>query len=349
MVTIVRIVVEGGNGGNGVISFRHEKYVPRGGPDGGNGGHGGDVVLEASSGAEIELLKQRRKFVAENGAHGGSHNKHGRRGKDLVIPVPMGTMVFTEDVVGECLIADLVAEGEHIVVAKGGAGGLGNARFATSVKQAPEIATLGEVGEKRLLTLKLNLLTDICIIGMTNSGKSTLLSAISQARPKIADYPFTTRQPVLGVMQDIKHDFVVAEIPAIAPDAHLGKGLGNEFLCHVERTKMIVYLLDGTSPASGDDLGMLERELSLYNSNLLHKPKIVAINKIDLPQVQARLPEFKQIFAPLGAPFFCVSATAGCGIVELTGKAVEMLKGTSETGGMGASPQIAIFRPRAKR
>jgi GTP-binding protein len=349
MITRTGIVARGGNGGNGLITFRHEKYVPRGGPDGGNGGPGGNVLLEASSGADLGLLKRRGRFVAENGACGGSRGKHGRRGKDLVVLVPVGTMVFVEDPAGESLIADLVTVGENILVARGGQGGFGNAHFATAANQAPEIATKGEMGEERHLILKLKLLTDICIIGLTNSGKSTLLSAVSQAKPRIADYPFTTRQPVLGVIQDTKSTFVVAEIPALVEDAHLGKGLGNEFLCHVERTRLMIYLLDGTSLAIRDDLSTLDRELSLYNSNLLHKAKIVVINKVDLAEVQARLHDIKQIFGQLGAPVFYVSAAAGYGILELTGKAVEMLEERSQTEEMVLPPQVAIFRPKPKR
>ena len=351
MIIEVKITVSGGSGGDGIVSFRHEKYISRGGPDGGDGGSGGSVFLKAGSKvSNLGLLKQRKKFVAENGGRGGSCCKHGRKGKDLIIPVPVGTTVFVKANAEEGFIADLTAEGREILVARGGRGGFGNAHFATAVNQAPEIASKGQPGEEQHLILRLKLLTDICIIGLPNSGKSTLLSALSKARPQIASYPFSTRELVLGVMQSDRGNFVVAEIPALVEGAHAGKGLGNEFLCHVERTKLIIYLLDGTSFTVYSDLDMLNKELLLYDSNLLCKPKIVAVNKVDLPEVQAHLPEIRQALSRLDLPVFYISAATSYGILELTTKAVEMLGEMNKVEEVVLPhTSLAVFRPKPRK
>jgi len=391
MVDRVEIIVRGGCGGDGLISFRHEKYIPFGGPDGGDGGSGGSVFIIANPGVDdLGLLKQKRKFVAENGAQGGSGQRCGKKGEVLTISVPVGTMVsvkssesltlchserseeahrsgqasrsknltqdkLREETQKEILIADLTTVGQKVLVVKGGRGGLGNAHFATAVNQAPEIASKGELGEERYIILELRLITDICIIGYPNAGKSTLLSAISRAKPQIADYPFTTRQPILGVMQDNKRDFVVAEIPGIVEGAYGGRGLGNEFLRHVERTKLLIYLLDGTSPTIVDDLSNLAKELALYKVDLSQKPKIVAVNKTDLPQVQVRLPDIEREFNKLEVPIFYISAISGQGVTELAGKAMEMVEQARQEvivsvgEGTSPSPTFTIFHPRPKR
>ncbi len=242
----------------------------------------------------------------------------------------MGTVIFTRRESGqETLLADLRTPWQEALAAKGGRGGLGNARFATAVNQAPEIATNGGPGEKRYIVLEVKLITDMCIVGPPNSGKSTLLSAISRAKPEIADYPFATREPILGVILGDKRDFIVAEIPGLVEGAHSGKGLGNDFLRHAERTKLLIYLLDGSSPTIIGDLSTLDEEIALYKG-LSHKPKIVAVNKVDLPEVQARLPEVKQRLGPilseLGVPVFYISAVSGQAVLELTGKAMEMVE-----------------------
>jgi GTP-binding protein len=351
MVYKREIIVVGGLGGGGCVSFRREKYIPFGGPDGGDGGDGGDVVVVASpSVIDLGLMRQRKKFVAQNGRRGGGWRRRGKKGEDLTILVPVGTMVFTKAGSGkEILLADLSTPKQKVLVAKGGRGGLGNARFATAVNQAPEIASKGESGEERYIILELKLITDICIIGHPNSGKSTLLSAISRAKPEIADYHFTTRQPILGVIPGDRRDFIIAEIPGLVEDAHLGRGLGNEFLRHVERTKLLIYLLDGSSPTIIDDLSQLDKEIALYKDDLSHKPKIVAVNKVDLPQVQARLPEVKQNFAKLGAPVFYISAVSGQAVLELTRKAMEMVVQASQDEEIISRPQIAIFRPKPRK
>ena len=343
-------MVGGGCGGDGCVSFRKEKYVPFGGPDGGDGGDGGNVIVVTNPNlVDLRLMGWQREFVAENGRRGGSGRKRGKTGKDLAISVPVGTMVFTKAKSGEeILLADLRTPGQKVLVAKGGRGGLGNARFATAVNQAPEIASKGTPGEERHIILEVKLITDICIVGHPNSGKSTLLSAISRAKPEIADYPFTTRQPILGVMPDDRRDFIVAEIPGLVEGAHLGKGLGDEFLRHVERTKLLIYLLDGSSPTVINDFSILDKEIALYKG-LAHKPKIVAVNKVDLLEVQARLSEVKQCFAKLGVPVFYISAVSGQAVLELMRKAIEMVDQASRDEEIISPAQIAIFRPKPRK
>lgn len=343
------VVLRGGSGGAGSVSFRREKRAPLGGPDGGDGGNGGNVLFVSSPDlADLSLLGRRTEFAAQNGRRGGRARKKGKRGEDLVVSVPVGTMVFTRAEPGQdALLADLKTGGQRVLVAKGGRGGLGNARFATAVRQAPEIAGQGESGEKWHVTLEVKLVTDICIIGSPNSGKSTLLSAISRAKPQIADYPFTTREPVLGVMPGDEKDYIIAEIPGLVGGAHLGKGLGNDFLRHAERTRLLVYLLDGTSPTLVDDLDTLAKEISFFKSLSL-KPRIVAVNKVDLPEVRARLPVVKQCFAKPDVPVFYISAVSGEGVLELTKKAMEMVEQAGPVEETIRPAQIAVFHPRPR-
>jgi GTP-binding protein len=344
------ILVQGGCGGDGCVSFRREKYAPFGGPDGGDGGYGGKVFVVASANViDLSLLVRKKEFVAGSGRQGSSWRKRGKRGLDLDISVPMGTMVFLKSDSGEeILLADLRARGQKVMVARGGRGGLGNARFATAANQAPEVASKGESGEERVIVLEVKLITDICIVGHPNSGKSTLLSKISRAKPKIADYPFTTRQPVLGVISDTRRDFIVAEIPSLVEGAHLGKGLGNEFLRHAERTRLLIYLLDGSSLAMRDDLSTLDEEIDLYK-DLSCKPKIVAVNKMDLPEVQAHLPTLKRSLAKLRVPVFYISAASGQAVLELMRKAMEMVVQASREGEITTQVPMAIFRPKPRR
>ena len=344
------IGVVGGCGGYGCISFRREKYIPFGGPDGGDGGEGGNVIIICDPNlTDLSLLRRREDFAAGDGHRGERSRRRGRKGKDLDISVPVGTMVFTRAKSGEdILLADLRAPGQRALAAKGGRGGLGNERFATAVNQAPGIAGKGQSGEKRDIILEVRLITDICIVGPANSGKSTLLSVISRAKPEIAGYPFTTRQPVLGVMPGDRRDFVVAEIPGLVEGAHSGKGLGNDFLRHTERTKLLIYLLDGSSPSVVDDLGTLDREIALYK-DLSHKARIVAVSKVDLPEVQASLPAMQQCFAKVGVPVFFISAVSGEAVLELTRKAMEMVEQASREEEMIARAQIAVFRPKPRK
>ncbi|MDH4068735.1 MAG: GTPase ObgE, partial [Dehalococcoidia bacterium] len=339
-----------GSGGDGCVSFRREKHVPFGGPDGGDGGDGGNVVITANPNlVDLGLLGRRKEFAAEDGRRGGGSRKRGRKGQDLVISVPVGTAVFARDASGhETLMADLRAPGQRVLAVRGGRGGLGNARFATAVNQAPEIASKGKLGEKQYLVLEVKLITDICIVGPPNSGKSTLLSAISRAKPEIAGYPFTTREPIRGVIAGDRRDFIVAEVPGLVEGAHSGKGLGDDFLRHVERTKLLIYLLDGSSPSVVDDLEVLDKEIALYK-DLSHKAKIVAVNKVDLPEVQASLPAMRQCFAKLGVPVFYISAANGQAVLELTGKAMEMVEQASQDEEMISQAQVAVFRPKPRK
>jgi len=332
------------------MSFRREKYVPFGGPDGGDGGDGGNVIIVANSNlVDLSWMGSKREFVAENGRRGGSWRKRGRKAEDLVISVAVGTLVSTKAKSGEeMMLADLLTPGQRVLVAKGGRGGLGNARFATAVNQAPETASKGESGEERYIILEVKLITDMCIVGPPNSGKSSLLSAMSRARPEIADYPFTTRQPILGVMPGDRRDFIIAEIPGLVEGSHRGKGLGNEFLRHAERAKLLIYLLDGSSPTVIDDSKTLDKEIALYKS-LAHKSKIVAVNKIDLSEVQARLPQIKQHFTKSEVPVFYISALTGQAVLELTRKAMEMVEQASRDEEIISQSQIAIFRPKPRK
>jgi len=344
------ISVVGGRGGDGCVSFRREKYVPFGGPDGGDGGVGGDVIVACDPNLrDLSPLGRRKEFVAGNGHRGERSRRRGRKGRNLDISVPVGTMVLSGAKSDqEMLVEDLRTRGQRILVAKGGRGGLGNARSATAVNQAPEIAGKGEPGEERRIILEMKLITDICIVGAPNSGKSRLLAAISKAKPEIADYPFTTRQPILGVMPGDRRDFVVAEIPGLVEGAHSGKGLGNDFLRHGERAKLLLWLLDGSSSTVLHDLDTLDREIALYKE-LSHKARIVAVNKVDLAEVQASLPAIRRGLARVGVAAFYISAVSGEGVLELTRKAVEMVEEVSWEEEMTAQPQIAVFRPKRRK
>ena len=350
MVYRREIIVAGGYGGDGCVSFRREKYVPFGGPDGGDGGEGGDVrIISDPNLIDLSPLGRRKEFAAGGGHRGERSRRRGRKGSDLDISVPVGTMILsaaTSD--HDLVLGDFRTPGQRIVAAKGGRGGLGNARFATAVNQAPRIAGKGESGEERDIILEVKLITDICIVGPPNSGKSSLISAISKAKPEIADYPFTTRQPILGVMPGHERDFVVVEIPGLAEGAHLGKGLGNDFLRHAERTKLLIYVLDGSSSTVLQDLDTLDREVALYK-DLSHRAKIVAVNRVDLPEVRASLPAMQQWFAKLGVPIFYISAVSGEGVLELTRKAVEMVEQANREEETIDRRQIAVFRPKPRK
>lgn len=280
-IDLARIKVKAGNGGNGAISFHREKFVPKGGPDGGNGGSGGNIILKADPHLTTLLdFKYKNFFKAENGKPGSSNNRTGRDGEDLIIPVPCGTIVKNAET-GE-VIVDLVEPNQQFIVARGGKGGRGNAEFATPTNQTPRFAEKGEKGEELELLLELKVLADVGIIGFPNVGKSTLISVISAAKPKIADYPFTTLTPNLGVVQiGIGKNFTVADIPGLIEGASEGKGLGIDFLRHIERTKILLFLIDSNSENPKKDLKVLLTELKKYNNEILQKEKLVAFSKID--------------------------------------------------------------------
>ena len=283
MIDNAVIHISSGTGGNGSIHGRREKHVPRGGPDGGDGGDGGSVVVRTDPNLNtLMAFSQRRRFEARGGENGSGARKHGQKGPDIVIDVPLGTHVW-DDGSESPLLADLESVGEYVVVARGGKGGRGNARFASSTNQYPRLAEAGESGEGKTLRLELKLLADVGIIGEPNAGKSSLLAAVSQARPKVAAYPFTTLEPHLGVVEWRRKSFVMVDIPGLIEGAHLGVGLGIEFLRHIERTDVLVHVIDGTVEDPQQAYRQINLELGQHSNELLDKPQIVMINKIDLP------------------------------------------------------------------
>lgn len=332
------ISVKGGDGGRGCVSFRREKYRPKGGPDGGDGGNGGHVILVANENLSTLLdFRYPRRYRAERGSHGEGSNRHGKRGGSLIVPVPTGTIVQDADS-GE-MLADLAQPGQQAIVARGGRGGRGNARFVTSTRQAPRVAEPGEVGEERRIELELRLIADAGLVGFPNAGKSTLLSRVSAARPKIADYPFTTTEPYLGVVGlPDGRSFVLADIPGLIEGAHQGAGLGHTFLRHISRTKVLVHLIDLTAerdPVS--DFQTVNHELWLYDRSLKSRPMLVALNKIDLPDARAKVPVVSQAIAALGYRAVAISATTGEGVEAL----MHAIADTLATRAADASPQPA--------
>jgi GTP-binding protein len=316
----VRIYVKAGDGGNGCLAFRREKYVPRGGPSGGDGGRGGDVVMVASEHYNTLLhFRFNPEHKAPRGRHGEGSNRTGQNGDSIEIPVPVGTVVYDEETAEP--IHDFTRAGERFVIARGGRGGRGNARFATSTHQAPTEHEPGRAGEERRLRLELKLLADVGLVGFPNAGKSTLISRISAARPKIADYPFTTLEPQLGVVQmDDFRSFVVADIPGLIEGAHLGHGLGIQFLRHIERTRLLVHLVDVSESSGRDpvsDFHVVMEELAAFSEDLLEKPLILAASKVDVLQDPARLQSVRNLAAELGLPFCAFSSVTGEGLDDL--------------------------------
>jgi len=315
-----RIRVVGGNGGNGCVSFRREKYVPRGGPDGGPGGDGGSVLLVADPSLKaLNAFRFKKRFAAQRGRHGEGSGRAGRDGSDLEIKVPPGTVVLDEE--GAMVIADLASSGDKVLVARGGRGGRGNASFATATHQAPREAEPGAPGEERALRLELKLIADVGIVGYPNAGKSTLISHISAAHPKIAAYPFTTLEPNLGVVDlDNFRSFVVADIPGLIEGAHTGSGLGIKFLRHMERTRALIHLVDVSEGSGRDperDLEVINGELLAFGEALARKPQVVAANKIDALYDPGRLEALERRCRAAGVPCFRISAVSGQGLKEL--------------------------------
>ena len=322
----VSVFVKGGDGGAGCCSFRREKYVPKGGPDGGDGGDGGDVIVRAVAGTDsLAEIVNRKHWIARAGGRGGPDNCHGRRAAELVIPVPPGTLVYDRD--RGNLLRDLKEDGEQVTVAKGGRGGRGNKSFATSINRAPRQTQPGTPGEERWIILELKVIADAGLIGLPNAGKSTLLSRLSQAHPEIADYPFTTKHPNLGLVTiGGERAFVLADLPGLIEGAHSGIGLGHEFLRHVERTRVLVHLVEPL-PADGSDpvrnYQTIRRELEMHGHALTDKPEIVAVSKAELTgsnEVRHRLQE------ELGRPVLALSAVTGQGLADLVRAVVERLQ-----------------------
>ncbi len=314
----VEIEVTGGKGGNGCMSFRREIYVPHGGPDGGEGGHGGSVMIVAREGVDsLVSLSQRKQWRAKGGTHGSGKNQHGRRGEDMIIEVPPGTVVIDSE--HRFVIKDLTEPNEQFVVAKGGRGGHGNTHFKSSVNQAPRQWTPGDNGESRRIILELKVIADVGLVGMPNAGKSTLLSRLSRARPQIADYPFTTRYPNLGmVIVDQSRSFVMADIPGLIEGAHLGVGLGHDFLKHIERSGVLVHLVEPMPADQSDPVAnwhAIRNELTRYNEQLGQRPEILVVTKSELPGAD----EIRQRLAnESGARVLMISAVTGSGLPELT-------------------------------
>jgi GTP-binding protein len=316
----VEIHVRAGDGGRGCVSFRREKFVPRGGPDGGDGGRGGSVILEADEGLGTLLdFRYRRHYAARRGGHGEGSDRHGANGADLVLRVPVGTTVRERD--AGHLLGDLTAHGERLRVARGGRGGRGNARFATPTRRAPRHAEPGEAGEERTLRLELRLLADVGVVGFPNAGKSTLVARLSAARPKIADYPFTTLVPTLGLVRlEEGRSFVIADVPGLIPGAAQGKGLGLRFLRHLERTRLLVHLLD-LDPATGrdpvEDWRTIQAELLAYSPDLAARPQLVAANKVDLDGATPRLKRVVAFARRRRLPVVPIAARTGHGLDAL--------------------------------
>jgi GTP-binding protein len=343
------ITVIAGRGGDGIVNFRREKFVPLGGPDGGDGGKGGDVIMKANNNC-TNLLDYQYKNVyrAENGQNGRGQKRHGRNGKDLILVVPVGVVVSGKTEQGDDVdFYDLTIHNQQVVVAKGGRGGKGNTHFTAPTNQSPRVAQRGEDGEKKELTLELKLIADVGIIGYPNAGKSSLIASASSAKPKIADYPFTTLEPVLGFVEVDYRSFIIAEIPGLISGAHLGRGLGHDFLKHILRTQVLIHLVDGSSASPVNDMLRVNAELKLYNITLERKQQLVAINKIDLANVKARMSRLKDIFYNIGITPIFVSAITGEGVSLLMEKALNLLD-RIPVQPVGNEAYVKVFHPKPK-
>jgi GTP-binding protein len=345
LIDQAEIYVRSGKGGDGMVHFHREKYVPRGGPDGGDGGKGGDVILEVKPTLNtLSSFRQKERYIAPDGKNGGPNNMSGKMGPDLVIYVPPGTVVFDAET-GD-LLGDLTEAGQRLVVCKGGRGGRGNQHFATARHQVPRTAEKGEPSEEKRLRLELKLIADIGLVGVPNAGKSTLLAALTNARPKIAPYPFTTLEPNLGVAEiDDETTVVLADIPGLIEGASQGAGLGFEFLRHVQRTRVLIHLLDGLSEDPLADFSQINTEMSLFDPTIAKKPQIVAVNKIDQPEVQERLPQLKRDLKKRGVTkIWEISALARTNIRELLLAAAERLAATPAI--EDAEAPMPVYKPK---
>jgi GTPase len=338
------ILVKSGKGGNGMMHFHREKFVPRGGPDGGDGGRGGDVIFEVRTTLNtLSAFRHVSRYIAKDGENGGSNNKSGKSAEDLIVLVPPGTMIYDAETKG--LFGDLTNPGQRLAICKGGRGGRGNQHFATASRQAPKTAEKGEPGEEKRLRLELKLIADIGIIGVPNAGKSTLLSVLTNANPKVAPYPFTTIEPNLGVAQiDDEHSVVLADIPGLIEGAHHGAGLGHDFLRHIQRTRVLIHLLNGESEDPLADFSQINSELALFDPQLAKKPQIVALNKIDQPEVLENWPKIEKAMKKRKVEIMGISAMARTGVRELLLKAAEKLQETPNVEEM--APVLPVYRPK---
>jgi len=339
------IVVRSGKGGDGMIHFHREKYINRGGPDGGDGGYGGHVIMKTDPNLNTLLsFRHKQKFIAEDGKNGSVNNQRGKTAPSLIIPVPPGTMIF-DSLKGD-LLGDLTESGQELLVCAGGRGGKGNPHFANSRKQAPRIAEKGEPGQEKHLRLELKLIADIGIVGMPNAGKSSLLASLTNARPKIADYPFTTLTPNLGVAQvDDKTSIILADIPGLIEGAHQGVGLGDTFLRHLQRTKVLIHLINGESEEPIADFGQINTELALFDEELAKKPQVVAVNKVDLLLVKDNWEKIKKDFRNHKIEVLAVSALTHENLDTLLSKSIHLLNTVPKK---EVKTELPIYRPSAR-
>ena len=334
-----KVFIRSGDGGNGCVSFRREKFIEFGGPNGGDGGRGGDVIAQAVEGLNTLIdYRYQQHFKAKNGRAGMGKDRHGGNGDDVVLKVPAGTQVFDED--GETLLADLVEVGERVVLARGGNGGFGNAHFKSSTNRAPRHANPGQPGEERVIRLRLKLIADAGIIGLPNAGKSTFLASVSAAKPKIADYPFTTLTPQLGVASVEGREFVLADIPGLIEGAHLGAGLGDRFLGHVERCRVLLHLVDGTAADAGKAYKVVRDELEAYAHGLADKPEIVALNKADAMTADEIKRQAARLKRAAKATPLVVSAATGAGVQQALRALIEVIARAS--GSAEAPPGVRM-------
>ena len=323
MIDSVLIQITSGSGGDGAISGRHEKFVPRGGPDGGDGGRGGNVIIVGDHNENTLInFRYEKNFSASNGENGSKAKKHGKDGDDVVIRVPVGTQIINET---GSVVADILNSGEEYMAAPGGRGGYGNVKYSSSTSQYPVIAQAGEEGLKTSLRLELKLIADVGIIGVPNAGKSSLITFLTAARPKIANYTFTTIDPVLGIVEHRDKDFVMVDIPGLIEGAHEGIGLGHEFLRHIERTRVLIHLVDGTSENPSEDFHKINKELALFNEALIGKPQILAINKVDLDEVSVLAEDIRDSMGEDAWKFHIISAVSGEGVGSMMDEVVQVL------------------------
>jgi GTP-binding protein len=338
-----KVYIRSGDGGNGCVSFRREKFIEFGGPNGGDGGKGGDVIAQTVDGLNTLIdYRYQQHFTAKNGRAGMGKDRHGANGADAILKVPVGTQIYDED--GQVLLADLIAAGQRVVLAAGGNGGFGNARFKSSTNRAPRHANPGQPGTERTIRLRLKLIADAGIVGLPNAGKSTLLATVSAARPKIADYPFTTLHPQLGVVEVDGHEFVLADLPGLIEGAHEGVGLGDRFLGHIERCRVLVHLVDGTSDDAGHAYQTVRAELSAYAQGLAEKPEIVALTKADAvsaADIERQVARLKR--AAKKNPFV-ISAVSGQGVAEVLRELQKLIE-ESRRSASGVSASNVAWHP----
>jgi GTP-binding protein len=335
-----KVYIRSGDGGNGCVAFRREKFIEFGGPSGGDGGKGGDVIAEAVAGLNTLIdYRYQQHFKAGRGGNGMGKDRHGGNGNDIVLRVPVGTQIFEED--GETLIADLTERGQRVVLAKGGNGGFGNAHFKTSTNRAPRHANPGQAGEEYTIRLRLKLIADAGLVGLPNAGKSTLLAAVSAAKPKIADYPFTTLHPQLGVVRIDNQEFVLADIPGLIAGAHEGAGLGDRFLGHIERCRVLLHVVDGTSEHAGEAYATVRTELDAYGQGLADKPEIVALNKTDAMSEEDIHIQASRLKAAAKKEPLLISAVTGLGIPEALRALLLTIRGSAAAGDPQLQPTPA--------